>query len=456
MVDQRNYSLTDNPELRLHLSQFAMDNASVEIYWFGSDARIYYANNQACRTLGYSKAELLQLSLSDLDPNYPMYLWPAHWKNLKQDKTQTFETLHRRKDGSVFPVEVIASYVNFDGHEFNVGFAKDISERKRAEENLKESEQLWKFAIEGSGDGVWDWDFQRDTTKFSKRWKEILGYAEDEVIPSGEELRNSFHPDDMTAVEVAMQAYLEGKTPNYAVECRMRCKDGSYKWVLGRGMVVSRNAEGHPLRMIGTTTDITRRKLTEDEINRLAFFDALTDLPNRRLLDDRLKQAMVYSKRNNCYGALLFLDLDNFKPLNDTYGHVVGDLLLVEAANRLKNSVRELDTVARFGGDEFVVILNELNAEKSESVEQVRAIAEKICASLSVPYRLKFNSELQTEVIVEHRVTVSAGVFVFFNHEGNQNDILRWADIAMYQAKDAGGNNIQFYDAESNYNISSV
>ncbi len=447
MAEDLNYNLTQHPELILRLSQFAMENVSIEIYWLGSDARIYYANNQACKKLGYTKAELVQLSLNDLDPNYPISLWPEHWQSLKQDKTQTFETLHKCKNGEIFPVEVVANYVSFDGYEFNVGFAKDISDRKLTELQLKESEFLWKFAVEGVGDGVWDWDFKTDTTKFSKHWREIFGFTDEDVIPSGEALRNFIHPEDLVHVSATMQAYLEGKIQNYSVESRMKCKDGSYKWVLGRGMVVSRNAEGQPLRMIGTTTDISKRKNTENEIHRLAFFDALTDLPNRRLLNDRLTQAMAYSKRTNCYGALLFLDLDNFKPLNDNYGHPLGDLLLIEAANRLKNCVRELDTVARFGGDEFVVILNELSADKADSAVQSRTIAEKICTSLSIPYQLRSNANLQTALEIEHQITVSMGVYVFINQKDNQNDILRWADIAMYQAKKSGGNKICFYES---------
>ncbi len=447
MVDDLNYNLTQHPELILRLSQFAMENVSIEIYWLGSDACIYYANNQACKKLGYTKEELIRLSLSDLDPNYPISLWPEHWESLKQDKTQTFETLHKCKNGELFPVEVVANYVSFDGYEFNVGFAKDISDRRLAEVKLKESEFLWKFAVEGVGDGLWDWDVQQDTVKFSKRWKEIFGFSDDDDIHSGEALRHFIHADDRAYVNTEMQAYLEGRTQTYSVESRMLCKDGSYKWVLGRGMVVSRNAEGQPLRMIGTSTDISMRKNAEEVIHRLAFFDVLTDLPNRRLLDDRLTQAMAYSKRSHCYGALLFLDLDNFKPLNDTYGHSYGDLLLIEAANRLKKCVREMDTVARFGGDEFVVILNELSADKADSVEQSRSIAEKICGTLSIPYHLRSSSDLQSAVSVEHQISVSMGVYVFINHLDKQDDILRWADIAMYQAKKSGRNKICFYES---------
>jgi diguanylate cyclase (GGDEF)-like protein len=165
---------------------------------------------------------------------------------------------------------------------------------------------------------------------------------------------------------------------------------------------------------------------------------------NRRLLNDRLSQAMAASKRSCLYGALMFLYLDNFKPLNDTHGHVVGDLLLVEAANRLKSCVREMDTVARFGGDEFVVILTDLDADKTESTSQAGIVAEKIRSALSEPYYLTIEHEGQAKTSVEHHCTASIGVALFIHHETNEKDILIRADDAMYQAKEAGHNLIRF------------
>lgn len=191
--------------------------------------------------------------------------------------------------------------------------------------------------------------------------------------------------------------------------------------------------------------EIANRKAVEEQVSQLAFYDPLTKLPNRRLLNDRLIQNMAASKRSGCYGALMFLDLDNFKPLNDTHGHSIGDLLLMEAANRIKKCVREIDTVARFGGDEFVVLLSELNTEKSSSIKQASIIAEKIRATLSEPYLLPIRHELD-ETEIEHRCTASIGVAIFANHEGSPDDILKWADKAMYQAKEAGRNLIRFYD----------
>ena len=201
-------------------------------------------------------------------------------------------------------------------------------------------------------------------------------------------------------------------------------------------------------RMVRVTEfrDITERKQMEEQARQLAFHDALTKLPNRRLLNDRLRQSMSASKRSGCYGALMFLDLDNFKPLNDTHGHGVGDLLLVEAANRLLTCVREVDTVARFGGDEFVVMLNDLSENRSESVTQALIVGEKIRAILSAGYRLPITRAGKADIFVEHYCTVSIGVALFVNHDASAEEVLKCADTAMYQAKASGRNAVHFYD----------
>jgi len=194
--------------------------------------------------------------------------------------------------------------------------------------------------------------------------------------------------------------------------------------------------------------DITDRKQMEEQVRQLAFYDPLTSLPNRRLLNDRLSQSMAAGKRSGCYGALMFIDLDNFKLLNDTHGHEVGDLLLVESADRLKSCVREMDTVARFGGDEFVVIISELGLDRSESSTQAGVVAEKIRTALAKPYVLKIQQDRQAETLIEHRCTASVGIALFSMHEARQEDILKRADTAMYRAKEAGSNLIHFYDSE--------
>lgn len=179
---------------------------------------------------------------------------------------------------------------------------------------------------------------------------------------------------------------------------------------------------------------VIERDRSETQIRNLAYFDTLTRLPNRRLLDDRLSLAMAVSKRSGRYGALMFIDLDNFKPLNDMHGHGIGDLLLIQVASRISGCVREMDTVARFGGDEFVVMLCELDADKAESAAQASRVAEKIRGALAAPYRLTG----KPGETIEHRCTASIGVVLFANHEASLEEIIKWADLEMYRAKDEG------------------
>lgn len=187
----------------------------------------------------------------------------------------------------------------------------------------------------------------------------------------------------------------------------------------------------------------------ENQIRNLAFHDTLTQLANRRLLTEHLGKAMATSKRSGRFGAVMFLDLDNFKPLNDLHGHDVGDLLLIEVAHRLLCCVRESDSVARFGGDEFVVLLGELTTNEVESTVQANAVAEKIRAKLAEPYLLTYRQVDGAEIAVEHHCSASIGVVLFSNHEATHDEVLKRADTAMYLAKEAGRNLIRFYVAKS-------
>jgi len=197
-------------------------------------------------------------------------------------------------------------------------------------------------------------------------------------------------------------------------------------------------------RMAAFFSDVTERKRHEEQIHHMAFYDALTKLPNRRMLNDRLIQMLATSKRNGIYGALMFLDLDNFKPLNDSHGHAVGDLLLIEVANRLRKCVREMDTVARFGGDEFVVMLSELGADRSEAGALARIVTEKIHAKLAEPYVLTVAHEGEADTIVTHHCTASIGIVIFNGMEAGQETVMKCADDAMYEAKASGRNMIRF------------
>lgn len=181
----------------------------------------------------------------------------------------------------------------------------------------------------------------------------------------------------------------------------------------------------------------------EEQVRQMAFHDSLTGLPNRRLLYDRLSQALAASRRSGLFGGLLFIDLDNFKPLNDTFGHEVGDLLLIEVARRLNACVREMDTVARYGGDEFVVIIGELEEDRHESTTRASLVAEKIRHALAETYRLAVSEDRSGDEVLEYHCTASIGLTVFSGNETSREDILKWADAAMYQAKVKGNNSVQ-------------
>jgi len=427
-------------------------------------------------------------------------------------------------------------------------------ERQKVQAALAEAEERWKFALEGSGDGVWDRNLTSGEVVFSSRYKEMYGFSDADLADRNEPWDARVHPDDLPQVLADRDAYFRGATSTYVSERRMQSKNGSWKWVQSRGMVVSRDAQGRPLRMIGTHSDISERhareqelqlsstvlqtvdeavtvtdadntivsvnpaftiitgytqrdvigktpsllasgthdrafyqdmwqqintqggwhgeirnrrksgqlyvewlsikrvcdtkgqvthyvavfsdiserKASEERMHHLAHYDVLTDLPNRVLFGDRLTQAIASAQRDNRHLALMFIDLDKFKPVNDELGHPAGDQLLRAVAKRLCQCVlRDSDTVARVGGDEFVVMLHDV-----ESEQDAMTVATKIRAALEQPFELG-----------EHTVSISSsvGVAMFPQHGANESALVKNADIAMYHAKDAGRNRVQFF-----------
>nr|WP_245537368.1 EAL domain-containing protein [Thiocystis violascens] len=445
----------------------------------------------------------------------------------------------------------------------NIRIARNLADKlRRREQLLKESEFRWRFALEGAGDGVMDWSVPDGKVFYSRRWKEMLGFAKDEICDRLEEWEGRIHPEDQAHALATIQAYFDGKIPCYVSEHRLRCKDGDWKWMLVRGMVVSFDDAGKPLRMIGTYTDITAWKRSEEQLrlaasvfthasegimittaegtiidvndaftritsydrdevlgrnprlltsgrqgrefyesmwrtliedghwsgeiwNRrkngevyaemqtisavrdaqgspqhyvalfsditalkehqrqlehIAHYDALTSLPNRVLLSCRLLQAMTQTKRRAQRLAVAYLDLDGFKAINDSHGHEAGDQLLMIVAGRMKQSLREGDTLARLGGDEFVAVLVDLGDETG-----------------SVPMLTRLLMAAAQPVPVEGLVLrVSASIGVTFypqSEEVDADQLLRQADQAMYQAKLSGKNRYCFFDAEQDQSI---
>jgi diguanylate cyclase (GGDEF)-like protein/PAS domain S-box-containing protein len=328
-----------------------------------------------------------------------------------------------------------------------MGITEDITERKRAEEATLIANEFSRTVMDSIDDAisildVSDYRIIGCNAVFLKQ----VGLPEADVV--GRKCYEVTHnlpdpcgpPFDLCPLKETVTTGTHSK----AEHRHSRANGDKFYTEVSTSPVFDRN--GKVVSVVHVSRDITERKKTEEQIRELAFYDTLTHLANRRLLNDRLGQAMAASKRSGRYGAVMFLDLDNFKPLNDTHGHNIGDLLLIEVADRITSCVREMDTVARFGGDEFVVMLNELNVDQKLSVEQAGLVAKKIRVTLAAPYLLTSRDGDDTEIAVEHHCSASIGVVLFINHEASPEDVLKWADMAMYQAKGSGRNLVHFFE----------
>ncbi|WP_157272078.1 sensor domain-containing protein [Azohydromonas aeria] len=314
--------------------------------------------------------------------------------------------------------------------------AHDITDVRRAQQQVQESERRLSYVLDTTGEGVWDWDLRTNALQHNQRWYQMLGFEKSRLTGTVKDFEDCLFDEDRPAIAAALQQSLDGHGA-YRHEHRMRRQDGSVIWVLDRGDVVERDAEGRPLRMVGSFSDISERKAAEALTQRLAYFDALTGLPNRSLMQDRLQHAVELSLRTGQFGALMFIDLDNFKELNDSHGHASGDALLQQIAQRLREGLRASDTAARMGGDEFVVIAEELGADVAEAATHAEAIAAKLMHGIEQPCDL--GGAL-------HRSTGSIGIALFGVPGDSAEELLKRADFAMYQAKDAGRNARRFFD----------
>lgn len=389
--------------------------------------KIIDCNPAASNIFGYTKDEMIgENLLSLLDPN-PDFSKSAStlFSSSELQGNMLQERPLCRKDGSRFYAEF--SYVHLEDDPSQISnwliLVRDISARKEAQEILRESEERYILAIRGANDGLWDWDLKKAQIYFSPRWKSMLGYEETEIGNSYLEWFDRIHPEDKDKVEMALTMHVNGRSPHFESEHRMLHRDGVYRWMLVRGLAVLDSA-GYAYRMAGSQTDITARKNAEEQHIYDAFHDFLTGLPNKALFMDRLGRAIEHSKRNDYLYAVLILDLDRFKIINDSLGHAAGDILLTEISNGLKSCLRSGDTVARLGGDEFVILLEDFR----ETDHTIKVIA-RIQQMLAKPFQ-----------VGDHQVFTSASIGIVLNTPGyiSSDEVLRDADIAMYQAKMMG------------------
>ena len=314
-----------------------------------------------------------------------------------------------------------------------------ISTEKRDKDVLRSHEEFFRTIAEGVGDFISVLDLNGRRLYNSQSYGRLFG---DPAQMRNTDCFADIHPDDRERIKELFNETIATGNGRLA-EFRFVLPDGRIHTMESRGGLI-RDSQGKPLLVVVVSYDVTERRMAEEKIHSLAFYDTLTQLPNRRLLTDRLNQAMAACKRSGDYGAVMFLDLDNFKPLNDAHGHVLGDVLLMETAQRISRCVREVDTVARFGGDEFVVVLSKLNADREKSATEACRIAEKICAALAGVYALENKRDGVETAVVEHYCTTSIGVVLFADHEPGQDELLRSADMAMYRAKRNGRNQVCF------------
>lgn len=305
-------------------------------------------------------------------------------------------------------------------------------ERKRFELELRHSRERFELAARGAHDGIWDWDLVTEAIYFSPRWKQTLGYDDDELGSDPEEWLSRVHPEDRPRLEIEIEHHFLGVTPHFESEFRVRHRDGNYRWMVSRATSV-RNDEGRSLRMAGSLRDITARKLAEEQLQHDALHDALTGLANRVLLSDRLGVVISRVQRHpeHCF-AVLFLDLDRFKSINDSLGHLIGDRLLIAISHRLLEVVRPGDTVARIGGDEFAILADELTEAK-----YANRLAERICEALNRPFDIDGQ---------EIFAAASIGIAVSSSGYLSPTQVLRDADIAMYRAKLQGMASYEVFD----------
>ncbi|MBK1810115.1 EAL domain-containing protein [Clostridium sp. YIM B02505] len=323
--------------------------------------------------------------------------------------------------------------VNIELSETKTNLEKQYEQLYKNQIALKESEERYRLVLEASNDGVWDWDVENDIGYISKPWRELLGVQAEEIENYFEFLREIVYPEDRKSVLSSLEEYFMGKTNSYEVFFRLNLERDEFIWIQCKGRIF-RNEDGSIVRMAGSISDITEKRNYQSKIFKMAYYDNLTNLPNRTYLNDKLDELIKNVTKKGGKAAVYFLDLDNFKNINDTLGHDYGDIVLKCASNELLSVLGEDYTVARFGGDEFIIIQHKLDKEN-----ELNDTAQKIIKIFDKP--ILINNQ-------PFHVAASIGVAIIPEHGIESVEILKKADIAMYNAKEEGKGRFKIYDEE--------
>ena len=405
----------------LHRLEAAVATMQLGVTVTDLDGRIVYVNEAEAEMHGYTAQELLGRDARSLSPR-------GDWQPLDRDRLRRVRRWRRertriRRDGTTFPVNLLSDLVtDDDGLPMGiVTTCEDMTERKNAEEALRRSEERYALAARGTNDGLWDWDLREGRVLYSDRWKAMLGYDPERIGDGPHEWLGRVHPDDLGTLQERLLAQREGRSEVLEYEHRVRHRDGGYRWVLCRGFAV-RGKDGGAVRLVGAQTDVTDHRPR----------DPLTGLANRILFTERLREAIARDAQGQGMFAVLFVDIDHFKQVNDRLGHQAGDRVLVAVARRLEACVRPGDTAARLSGDEFAVLLQRLDRPHEATL-----VAERIQREIARP------------VPDAGGATPSASIGVTLSTTGHQRpeELLQEADAAMYRAKAEGRARCEIFDA---------
>jgi diguanylate cyclase (GGDEF)-like protein/PAS domain S-box-containing protein len=417
--------------------RLAMDNsADIIVLIDRSTMRFVDVNATTCQMLGYSREELLRMGPQDLLPVSREQLERSYDELIANPaQSSGMNTHYRCKDGSLLPFESTRRVLRSGDTYIIAAISRDIRDRIAAEAALRESYERFNTAVRATNDVIWDWNLVTDEIWSNENFNRVFGHPREGGTLTIKSWYDGIHPGDRDRVVNGIHELLDRAEEDWSDEYRFRRHDGSYAHVFDRGHVI-RDDKGKAVHMIGAMADITERKSAEERLAHLAQFDALTGLPNRHLFRDRLVQSMAQAKRSGRPMAVLFIDLDRFKLVNDTQGHGAGDKLLKEAATRLSQCIRSGDTVGRFGGDEFGTILSDLGKPGDANI-----VAQKIIDALARPFQLGGQ---------ETYVSASVGITLFPADGEEAGALIMNADTAMYRAKEQGRNNYQYFKREMN------
>lgn len=430
-----------------------LDHAPIGIWLLSPSGRLEFVNRAFCEATGIPESRYLAVRYyADLLPEpYATQCAISDTRALSEPGVVIVHEQLPFADGQIHDLRVIKfAKRNAQGEpQALIGLCLDITEERRKECALRESEAKLQTMMDWTHD--WEyWSLPDGRFNYmSPAAERVTGYSVDDFQNDPALIDAIVHPEDRALWQAHVSSHArvrQGAQETIAeLDFRLLRKDGTTLWVNHRCGPVF-DTDGAHQGVCVTVSDINARKAAEEQIRNLAYFDPLTGLPNRRLLLDRLDQALISSARSQRHGALLMLDLDNFKTLNDTQGHDVGDRLLCDVAARIRATLREQDTVARMGGDEYLVILEALDTDKQTAANEAERVAEKVRTALNAPYEI-VSAEL------DHYCTPSIGVSLFRGHGNSPKGLLKQADVALYQAKGDGRNAVRFFSPEMQTNI---